>query len=188
MKKSIIIIIIAVVVVGLIFGKWYIGGYNKVVTLEENVKSGWAQVDNQLKRRYDLIPNLVESVKGYASHEKETFEGIAKSRQAYMSAKTIKGKVEAANGLESFLGRLLAIREAYPELKASESFLKLQDSLEGSENRISVARKRYNDAVRRLNTYIKTFFGRFFAAKVGVEKAEYFEIPEKETAVPKVEF
>lgn len=186
--RKIIIPIIVVVVMILILGKWYIGGYNKVVRLEESVKAAWAQVDNQLKRRYDLIPNLVETVKGYASHEKETFQAIADSRKAYMGAKTIKGKIDASQGLESFLGRLLAIREAYPELKANENFNKLQDSLEGSENRIAVERMRYNESVKALNTYIKTFFGRFFAAKVGVEKAEYFETPEKETEVPKVKF
>lgn len=187
MRKIILPIIIAVVVV-FILGRWYISGYNRVVTLEESVKGAWAQVDNQLKRRYDLIPNLVETVKGYAAHEKETFEAIAKSRQAYMGAKTIKAKIDASKGLESFLGRLLAIREAYPELKANENFLKLQDSLEGSENRIAVERMRYNESVKTLNTYIKTFFGRFFAGRVGVEKAEYFEIAEEETVVPKVKF
>jgi LemA protein len=186
--RKIIIPIIVVVFIGIVLFKWYIGGYNKVVTLDENVKSSWAQVDNQLKRRYDLIPNLVETVKGYATHEKETFEGIANSRKAYMGATTIKGKMDASRGLESFLGRLLAIREAYPDLKANQSFLKLQDSLEGSENRIAVERMRYNESVRTLNTYIKKFFGRFFAGRVGVEKAEYFETPEKETAVPKVKF
>ena len=187
MRKLIIPIIIVVVMI-FILGNWYIKGYNRVIRLEENVKGAWAQVDNQLKRRYDLIPNLVETVKGYATHEKETFEGIAKSRQAYMGATSIKGKIDASRGLESFLGRLLAIREAYPDLKANVSFLKLQDSLEGSENRIAVERMRYNESVKTLNIFIKTFFGRFFAGRVGVEKAEYFETPEKETEVPKVKF
>jgi LemA protein len=187
MRKLLIPIIVVVVMI-FILGKWYVGGYNRVVRLEENVKGAWAQVDNQLKRRYDLIPNLVETVKGYATHEKETFEGIAESRRAYMGATTIKGKIDASRGLESFLGRLLAIREAYPELKANVSFHKLQDSLEGSENRIAVERMRYNESVKTLNIFIKTFFGRFFAGRVGVEQAEYFETPEKETAVPKVKF
>lgn len=186
--RKIVLPVIIVVIIGFFFGKWYINEYNKVVTLQENVKAAWAQVDNQLKRRYDLIPNLVETVKGYAGHEKEIFTAIAKSREAYVGAKTVKEKIDASKELEPVLARLLAFTEAYPQLRANESFLKLQDSLEGTENRISVERMRYNETVRTLNTYIKTFFGSFFAARAGVTRAEYFEISEKETAVPKVEF
>jgi LemA protein len=156
--------------------------------MDEGVKAQWAQVENQLKRRYDLIPNLVETVKGYAKHEKELFENIANARTKYFQAGTVKDKVQAANQLEGFLSRLLVLREAYPQLKANQSFLKLQDSLEGTENRIAVERKRYNDAVRELNTFIRTFFGRFFAAFAGISNAEYYEIPEAEKETPKVEF
>ncbi len=146
------------------------------------------QVENQLKRRYDLIPNLVETVKGYAKHEKELFENIAQARTQYFQAKDVKGKVDASNRLEGALSRLLLLKETYPVLKANESFLKLQDSLEGTENRIAVERKRYNDSVQLLNTYIRTFMGRFYSAFANVSKAEYYEIPDAEKAAPKVTF
>jgi len=178
-----VVLLFAILVIGRI-----IGGYNTVIDMDENVKGKWAQVENQLKRRYDLIPNLIETVKGYAKHEKELFENIAEARTKYFQAKTVKDKVESANRLEGVLSRLLFLQERYPVLKANQSFLKLQDSLEGTENRISVERKRYNDAVQGLNTYIRTFLGRFFATLASVSKAEYYEIPESEKAVPKVAF
>ena len=180
--------IIPTLLIGIVAFQWVIGGYNKVIAMDENVKGKWAQVENQLKRRYDLIPNLVETVKGYAKHEKELFENIAEARTKYFQAKDVKEKIEGANRLEGVLSRLLLLQERYPELKANQSFLKLQDSLEGTENRISVERKRYNEAVQILNTYIRKFFGRFFAAMAGVSNAEYYEIPEAEKAAPKVEF
>ncbi len=186
--KKILPPIAIIVFLGIIFGTWYIKGYNRVIALNENVKNAWSQVDTQLKRRYDLIPNLVETVKGYASHEKEIFEKLAEARKGYFSAGTVEDKARAATQVEGFLSRLLMFRETYPELKANESFLKMQDTLEGTENRISVERKRYNDAVRELNTYIKSFFGRFFAARAGVAEARYFEVTEAEKEVPKVKF
>jgi LemA protein len=186
--RKIVPVIAIVVFLGIIFGSWYIKGYNKVVSLNENVKNAWSQIDTQLKRRYDLIPNLVETVKGYASHEKEIFENLAEARKGYFSAGTIEDKARAATQVEGFLSRLLMFREAYPELKANESFLKLQDTLEGTENRISVERKRYNDAVTEFNTYIKSFYGSFFASRVGVAEAKYFEVAEGEKAAPKVNF
>ena len=188
MIKKIVPVIAIVVFLGIIFGVWYVKGYNKVVTLNEGVKNAWSQVDTQLKRRYDLIPNLVETVKGYASHEKEIFEKLAEARKGYFSAGTIEDKTKAATQIEGFLSRLLMFRETYPELKANESFLKLQDTLEGTENRISVERKRYNDAVKECNTYIKSFYGSFFAARVGVSEAKYFEVAEAEKETPKVKF
>ncbi len=186
--KTALIIVGGIVLLGIIFFSWGIGQYNKVVAMDEQVTAQWAQVENQLKRRYDLIPNLVETVKGYAKHEKELFENIAEMRTRYFQAKTVGEKIKNANGLERVLSRLLLLKEAYPQLKANESFLKLQDSLEGSENRIAVERKRYNDAVRILNTYRRTVFGRFFAAMAGIEAAEYYDIPEEEKVVPKVKF
>ncbi len=186
--KAGLIIIGIVLIIGLLTFQWFISGYNRVIALDEQVKSQWAQVENQLKRRYDLIPNLVETVKGYAKHEKEIFEHIADARTKYFQAKTVKEKIEASYGLERALSRLLFLQERYPQLRANENFLKLQDSLEGTENRIAVERKRYNDAVRQLNTYIRTFFGRFFAAIAGVTSAEYYEIPEAEKEAPKVKF
>ena len=187
LKIVLVILGITLVLIFMIGGK-LIAGYNQVITMEENVKGKWAQVENQLKRRYDLIPNLVESVKGYAKHEKEIFENIAQARTQYFQAKDVKNKVESANRLEGVLSRLLLLQERYPDLKANQSFLRLQDSLEGTENRIAVERKRYNDAVQILNTYIRTFFGRLFALLAGVTQADYYEIPEAQKAVPKVKF
>jgi len=186
--KTLLIVIGVVVVLGIIIFSWGIGNYNRAVTMDERVDSQWAQVENQLKRRYDLIPNLVETVKGYATHEKELFENLAKMRTLYFQAKSVGQKIKASQGLEGVLSRLLLLKESYPQLKANESFLKLQDSLEGTENRIAVERKRYNDAVRAINTYRRTFFGRFFAAMAGVEKGEYYEPPAAEKALPKVKF
>ncbi len=186
--KSLLIVIVALLIIGISVIGWAIGQYNRVVAMDEKVKAQWAQVENQLKRRYDLIPNLVETVKGYAKHERELFEKIAEARTRYFQAKTVKDKIVASRQLEGVLSRLLLLREAYPQLKANESFLKLQDSLEGTENRIAVERKRYNDAVRELNTYRRTVFGRFFASLAGVGEAEYFEIEKTEKEVPKVKF
>lgn len=186
--KTILIILGIIVVIAVIFVGRIIAGYNRVIAMDENVKGRWAQVENQLKRRYDLIPNLVETVKGYAAHEKELFQSIAEARTKYFQAKDVKSKIESANQLETTLSRLLLLREQYPQLKANESFLKLQDSLEGTENRIAVERKRYNDAVQILNTYIRTIFGRFFATLAGVSNAAYYEVPEAEKAAPKVKF
>ncbi|MCP3676494.1 MAG: LemA family protein, partial [Deltaproteobacteria bacterium] len=130
--KTLLIVIGVIVVLGIIILSWGIGNYNRAVTMDERVDSQWAQVENQLKRRYDLIPNLVETVKGYASHEKELFENIAKMRTLYFQAKSVGQKIKASQGLEGVLSRLLLLKEAYPQLKANESFLKLQDSLEGT--------------------------------------------------------
>jgi LemA protein len=181
-------VLAVIAVIGIMIIGWGIGQYNKVVSMDEQVKAQWAQVENQLKRRYDLIPNLVETVKGYAKHEKEIFENIAEARTKYFQAKTTDEKIKASNELEGVLSRLLLLREAYPQLKANENFLKLQDSLEGTENRISVERKRYNEAVQRLNTYRRTVFGRFFASLAGVGEAPYYEVPEAEKEAPKVRF
>ena len=186
--KIVLIVAVVIAVIGLIVLLGGIGAYNKVVAMDEQVASQWAQVENQLKRRYDLIPNLVETVKGYARHEKELFENIAEARTKYFQAPTVNDKVQASQQLEGFLSRLLVLRETYPQLKANRSFLKLQDSLEGTENRIAVERKRYNDAVRELNTYRRTVFGRFFAALAGVEEAQYYQLPEAEGEVPRVKF
>ena len=186
--KILLIILAIILVLVFVIGGKLIAGYNHVITLDESVKNKWAQVENQLKRRYDLIPNLVETVKGYAKHEKEIFENIAQARTQYFQAKDVKGRIEGANRLEGALSRLLLLREQYPQLKANESFLKLQDSLEGTENRIAVERKRYNDAVQVLNTHIRTFFGRFYALIAGVSQADYYEVPEAQKEAPKVKF
>lgn len=186
-KITLIVVGVLLLIVFLTFG-WAIKGYNTAIVLDENIKGKWAQVENQLKRRFDLIPNLMATVKGYAKHEKELFENIANARTKYFQQKSVGGKIAAANNLNGVLSRLLFLQERYPDLKANQSFLKLQDTLEGTENRIAVERKRYNEAVQALNTFIRTFYGKFFASMAGVEKAEYFEIPESEAAVPKVTF
>jgi len=186
-KAVLIVLGIIVALVAAVFF-WGMGRYNQVVAMDEQVNAQWAQVENQLKRRFDLIPNLVETTKGYAKHEKEIFENIANARKSYFQAQTVPEKVAAANGFESALSRLLMLQENYPNLKANESFLKLMDSLEGTENRIAVERKRYNDAVKVLNTYRRTVIGRFIAALAGVGPAEYFQIPEGQKEAPKVKF
>ncbi len=186
--KAVLIFLAVILVVAIGTVLYGIGQYNRVIAMDEQVKSQWAQVENQLKRRYDLIPNLVETVKGYAKHEKELFENIANARTKYFQAGTVKDKIQASQQLEGVLSRLLMLQESFPQLKANESFLKLQDSLEGTENRIAVERKRYNDDVRTLNTYRRTVFGRFFASLAGVNEAQYYEIPQAEKEAPKVKF
>ncbi len=186
--KIVLVLIAAVVVIAGVGIMWGIGQYNKVVAMDEQVKSQWAQVENQLKRRYDLIPNLMETVKGYAKHEKTLFENIANARTKYFQANTVKDKIQSSQQLEGFLSRLLMLQEAFPQLKANENFLKFQDSLEGTENRIAVERKRYNDNVKELNTYRRTVFGGFFASLAKVGEAQYYEVPQAEKAVPKVKF
>lgn len=183
-----VIVLIVIGVLGMVtfFSIW--GGYNKAVRFDEAVQGNWAQVENQLTRRFDLIPNLINTVKGYAKHEKELFENIADAKTKYFQAKGIPAKAKAATQVEGFLSRLMLLQESFPILKANENFLKFQDQLEGTENRIAVERMRYNEAVRRLNTYNRSFFGRFFCSMTGVGPAEYFEVPEEKKAVPKVEF
>ena len=184
----IVILIAALLIGGGIFG-WYIAGYNKAVNLEQSVQQAKADIDSTLQRRMDLIPNLVATVKGYATHEKELFENIAKTREKYFQADTTAGKLEVNNELGGFLSRLLMLQENYPELKANENFRDLQSQLEGTENRINVARIRYNEAAKQLNAYSREFFGSYFCKKAGVKPVEYFEATEQaKTEVPKVEF
>ena len=184
-----VIVLVVLIALGLMVFGWYISGYNRAVNLEEASKQAWSDVDATLQRRLDLVPNLVSTVKGYAQHEKELFENIAKSREKYFQAGSRAGKIEASNELSGFLSRLLMLQEAYPDLKANQNFLALQDQLEGTENRINVARQRYNEKAKLLNAYARQFFGSFFCKKAGVESAEYFQATEKaKTEVPQVEF
>jgi len=186
--KIIGIVLVAVLVGAVLVGGCIYGGYNRAVRMDEDVKNAWAQVENQLQRRFDLIPNLVETVKGYAGQEKEIFLGVAKARESYFQSKTVAEKAQSAGAVESALSRLLVLRETYPELKSNESFLKLQDSIEGTENRLSVERQRYNDKVKELNTFTRSLLGRLYTSLAGVGKAEYFNVPEAAKAVPKVDF
>jgi LemA protein len=189
---KVVLVFFGAMVVGLlIVGGCVYSGYNRAVAMDEGVSAAWAQVENQLQRRFDLIPNLVETVKGVAEQEKDVFLGIANARKAYFQAKeggSLAAKVRAAGGFESALSRLLVLRETYPELKSNQSFLKLQDSVEGTENRLSVERKRYNDNVKQLNTFSRKLLGRLYCSLAGVEKAEYFEVAEEAKAVPKIDF
>ncbi len=187
---SVVVIGVAVVIVlGLAFLAIYIPGYNRAIQLDQAVNQAWADVDAQLQRRLDLIPNLVATVQGYATHEKEIFENIAQARTKYFQADTIAGKIQASNELNGLLSRLLLLQEQYPQLKANQNFLSLQDQLEGTENRIAVARTRYNQAVSALNSYANAYFGSFFARKAGVRPKPYFETTEAaRTAPPKVDF
>lgn len=179
-----VVVLLGVFVVG---GCAY-SGYKKAVHLDEQVSGQWAEVENQLQRRYELIPNLVGTVQGLTDQESKIFLGVAEARKAYFSADTRAEKIEAAGGVERALSRLLVLRETYPELRSNEAFLKLQDSVEGTENRLAVARGRYNDAVRVLNTYIREPLGRVMAGFAGVDKAEYFEMNEAAAEAPKVDF
>jgi LemA protein len=184
-----IAILIVLLLVGLGIFRWYISGYNTAVNLEQGAEKAWSDIDAALQRRLDLVPNLVNTVKGYAEHEKELFENIAKSREKYFQADSREGKIEASNQLTGFLSRLLMLQERYPDLKANQNFLDLQVALEGTENRINVARTRYNEAAKQLNAYTRQFFGSFFCKRAGVEKVEYFEATEQaKTEVPTVEF
>jgi len=188
-KKTGIIIIVGIIVLFLIIvSSWFIGTRNKLVTLEETIDAAWAEIDNQLQRRSDLIPNLVETVKGYAKQEKEIFIQIAEARSKLIGAKTVGEKAQSYNELQTALSRLLVIVERYPELKSNVNFIRLQDELAGTENRIAVARKRYNDAVKSFNTKIRRFPTSIVANMMGMEKREYFQIQETAREVPKVEF
>jgi LemA protein len=163
-------------------------GYNKLVTMQEAIDAAWAQVENQLQRRNDLIPNLVQVTKGYASHEKEIFESIAKARAKMMGSGSRAGKIEAAGEMTSALSRLLAIAERYPDLKADQQFARLSDELAGTENRIATERRRYNEQVRVYNTAVKSFPTLLTARAVGFDAADYFEAPEEAQQVPSVTF
>jgi LemA protein len=167
----------------------YIGARNQMVTKNETVKAAWSQVDIVLQRRADLIPNLVETVKGFALQEQTVFGDIAKARSRLLSATTPSDKIAANQQLDGALGRLLVVVENYPELKSNENFLRLQDELAGTENRIAVERKRYNDALQDYNTYIGLFPNSFWAGIAGFKRNDaYFAASEGAKAVPKVDF
>ncbi len=181
-------IALALLVLVLAAGGCVYSGYNRVIGLDEQVKTSWAQVETQLQRRYDLIPNLVATVKGTAAQEKSVLLGIAEARKSYLQANTVADKAKAATQVESALIKVLSLQENYPDLKSNQAFLKLQDQLEGTENRVSVERERYNDAVRVLNTTVRQFPGSIFAALAGVKEAEYFKVEEAAKTPPKVDF
>ena len=162
--------------------------YNKLTRLSVQTEQSWAEVDNQLQRRNDLIPNLVNTVKGYATHERELFEHIADARAKLAGAVNIPDKITASNELSGFLSRLLVVVENYPQLKANENFMRLQDELAGTENRLAVARNRYNEAVGNYNTAIKVFPSNLIAGIFGFTPMKFFEAPEAVKQVPQVQF
>lgn len=187
MKKSVIVIIGIILVIGLIIIA-FAGTYNKLVSKEENVINKFADIDTMLQRRMDLIPNLVNTVKGFASHETEIMNSVTEARAKLAGANTIEEKATANAELSNSLNRLLVVVENYPDLKSSANFIQLSDELAGTENRIAVARRDYNDAVRDYNSTIKKFPSNMIAGMFGFESKVYFEAKEGADVVPNVEF
>jgi LemA protein len=187
--KVAVLILVVLLAVGFIVGGMYVDRKNQMVTKNETIKSDWAQVDVVLQRRADLIPNLVATVQGYAAHEETVYHDIAAARSALMGANSPQAKIAANGQLDSALSRLLVVVENYPVLKANENFMRLQDELAGTENRIAVERKRYNDAIQDYNTYIGLFPNSVFAGWAGYKRNDaYFNAPEASREAPKVQF
>ena len=183
-----LIILLALAGLIIVLGLWLMTSYNGLVTLGQSVKNAWAQIDVQLKRRHDLIPNLVNTVKGYAAHEKETFERVINARARATSATSAGEAIKAEGELSSALARLLAVSEAYPELKANQNFISLQEELTSTENRIAYARQFYNDSVAKLNTQIQVFPTVVIAGMFGFKEEPFFEAPSEEKGAPTVKF
>jgi len=178
-------IIVAIVI---LVALWGVGIYNNLVGLRQGVKNAWAQIDVQLKRRHDLIPNLVNTVKGYAKHESGTLEAVVAARARATSATVPADQIKAEGELTAAVSRLLMVTEAYPDLKANANFTSLQGELSGTEDRIAFSRQAYNDAVTQLNTGIQTFPAVLFAAMLGFKEEPFFEAPATEKAAPQVQF
>jgi LemA protein len=187
-KKFLLIAVVIILVLAGSLYSFFKGTYNQFVTLDETVKSSWAQVENQLQRRFDLIPNLVETVKGYAKQEKDVLVEVTNARARVGGATTVPDKISANNELSGALSRLLVVVEKYPDLKSNQNFLRLQDELAGTENRISVERRRYNEAVQVYNVAIRSFPANLLAGVYGFGKAAFFEAPAAAKAAPQVKF
>jgi len=187
-KRNLIIAVVIVLVVIFSLYSFFKGTYNTFVSLDEAVKGSWAQVENQLQRRYDLIPNLVETVKGYAKQEKDVLVEVTNARAKVGGATSVPDKINANNELSSALSRLLVVVERYPDLKSNQNFMRLQDELAGTENRIAVERKRYNDAVKTYNVAIRSFPANLLAGMFGFKGATFFEAPAPAKAAPQVKF
>jgi len=186
---TVLVIVVIVVLIGFVLFGQYVGVRNTLVTKNESVKAAWSQVDIVLQRRADLIPNLVETVKGFAQQEQVVFGDIAKARSALLSAGTPSEKIAANQQLDGALGRLLLVVENYPQLRSNENFLRLQDELAGTENRIAVERKKYNDTLQDYNTYVQQFPNSIFAGWAGFKPNDaYFAASEASRQVPKVNF
>jgi len=187
--KKLLIVVGVLVLLGVVAASMYVGARNEIVRKNEAVNSAWSQVDVVLQRRADLIPNLVETVKGYAAQEQKVFGDIANARAALLSAKAPADRIAANGQLDGALGRLLAIVENYPQLRSNENFLRLQDELAGTENRIAVERRRYNETVQDYNTYIGLFPNSIFAAWAGFHRNDaYFKAAEGAREAPRVRF
>jgi LemA protein len=178
------IIVLILVIVLLVFLSYY----NKIIRLENRIDNSWAQIDVQLKRRTDLIPNLMETVKGYMKHEKEVLENVTKARSAIMGAKSPQENIDADNMLTGALKSLFAVSENYPDLKANQNFLNLQDELTHTEDKIAYSRQHYNDTVLSFNNTIETFPGIIFAKRMGKKERDMLQIPEADRELPKVSF
>ena len=186
-KTLIIVLVVAFIVVGALYS-FFAGNYNKFVKMDVAIKAAWSQVENQLQRRYDLIPNLVETVKGYAKQEKDVLVEVTNARAKVGGAGNIPDKIAANNQLTGALSRLMVVVEKYPDLKSNQNFLKLQDELAGTENRIAVERMRYNETVQVYNEAIKSFPANLLAGMYGFKEAAFFKVDEVAKAAPKVKF
>jgi LemA protein len=187
MKKTLPVMIV-IALLAVIAIRFYVSTRNGLIMLDESTGAAWSEIDNQLQRRSDLIPNFVNTVRGYAAHEEQLFTEIAQARARLAGSGSVEEKAAGYNAMESALSRLLVIVEQYPSLKASANFTALQDELAGTENRIAVARNRYNDSVRQFNTRIRTFPGSLFAGTLGLSPRPYFEIQGKAREAPTVNF
>jgi len=179
------LIVLLIIVVVLL---WFFSYYNRVIRYENRIDNAWAQIDVQLKRRADLIPNLMETVKGYMNHERGTLEAVTKARSAVMTAKSPQESMDANNMLTGALKTLFAVAESYPDLKANTNFLQLQDELTHTEDKISYSRQHFNDSVMQFNNLIETFPGNIFANMMGKKERQMLQIPEASREVPKVSF
>jgi LemA protein len=190
MLGSLLLILVAIVVVlAVVIGLWLMGTYNSLVTLRNQLENAWAQIDVQLKRRYELIPNLVETVKGYAKHERETLEKVIQARNMAISAQGVAQQAQAENMLTGALKSLFALSERYPDLKANQNFLQLQEELTSTENKISFARQFFNDAVMNFNTRLQSFPANMVAGMFGFAKRDFFEVTEEAArSAPQVKF
>ncbi len=187
MKRSLIAIILIISIIFISIGS-LAGSYNSLVGLDEEVNNKWAQVENQLKRRADIVPNLVNTVKGYASHEEEVFLGVAKARSGILEANTPEEYAMAEDELNKSMQNLNIVIEKYPELKANENFIRLQDELAGTENRLAVSRMDYNEIVKKFNSKVRRFPTNMIANMFGFGQKEYFEISPEDAETPEVEF
>jgi LemA protein len=187
MNAAIIILLVLVLLI-VVIGIWLVSAYNLLVRLRQMVRNAWSQIDVQLKRRHDLIPNLVNTVKGYATHEKGTLEAVINARAKATSVTVPADRIKAEGELSSALARLLAVSEAYPDLKANQNFLSLQKELAGTEDRIAFSRQAYNESVRQINTAVQTFPTVIVANIFGFKEEPFFEAPAEAQQAPRVEF